>query len=122
MKSRVAEVGDRLPLEGALVVEVEVLQRLPGWEAGGADAALAAVGLAGGDLALQAGGQELLMRPGLGAGSFGQPLDRGGQRRGLERPGQVGHLAGDVAAVGAGLGGHQAISSFALSARPNMRS
>jgi hypothetical protein len=34
------------------VVEVELLQRLAGREAGGADAALPAVGLAGGDLAL----------------------------------------------------------------------
>ena len=63
-----AQVGDDLAFEGPLVVEVEVLQGLAGGEPGRADAALAAVGLAGGDLALQAGGQELLMasrtRPG----------------------------------------------------------
>ena len=68
-----AQVGDDLAFEAAGVVEVELLQRLAGREPGGADAALAAVGLAGGDLALQAGGQELLVGPGLGAGPLGQP-------------------------------------------------
>ena len=46
-------------------------------EAGGADAALAAMGFAGGDLALQAGGQELLVGPALSPGAFGEPLDGG---------------------------------------------
>ena len=64
------------------MVEVEVLQRLAGREAGGADAALAAVGFAGGDLALQAGGQELLVGPALGPGPFGQPRDRGSRSDG----------------------------------------
>jgi hypothetical protein len=57
------------------VVEVELLQALAGRKPGLSDAALAAVGLAGGDLALQAGGQELLVGPALGAGPFGQPAD-----------------------------------------------
>jgi hypothetical protein len=39
------------------------------------------MGFPGGDLPLQAGGQELLVAPRLGAGPLGQPLDRGGQRR-----------------------------------------
>jgi hypothetical protein len=56
-----AKVGDGLALEGPLMVEVELLQALAGWEPGGADAALAAVGFPGGDLTLQTGGQELLM-------------------------------------------------------------
>ena len=51
-------------------------RRLAGREPGGADAALAAVGLAGGDLPLQAGGEELLVasrtRPG--------PARRAGRR------------------------------------------
>jgi hypothetical protein len=51
-----AQVRDDLALEAAGVVEVELLQRLAGGEAGGADATLTAVALAGGDLALQAGG------------------------------------------------------------------
>ena len=63
-----AQVGDQVAFEAAGVVEVELLQRLAGREPGGADAALTAVGLPGGDLALQAGDQELLVRPGLGAG------------------------------------------------------
>src|SRR4051794_16679690 len=54
-KSRVPRwaMVSRLRAQG--VVEVELLQALAGGEAGGADATLAAVGLAGGDLALQAG-------------------------------------------------------------------
>jgi hypothetical protein len=78
-----AQVRDGVALEAAGVVVVELLQALAGREAGGADAALAAVGLAGGDLALQAGGQELLMGPGLGAGPLGQPGHRGAQGRRL---------------------------------------
>ena len=80
------------------MVEVEVLQGFAGGEPGGADAALAAVGIPGGDLALQARGEELLMGPGLGAGPLGQPFHRPGQRRGLQRPGQVGDLRGHVPA------------------------
>ena len=68
-----AQVGDQVAFEAAGVVEVELLQGLAGREPGGADAAFAAVGLAGGDLALQARGQELLVGPGLGPGPFGQP-------------------------------------------------
>ena len=62
-----AEVGDGVALQGALVVEVEVLEGLPGREAGRPDPDLPAVGLAGGHLALQAGGQELLVAPALGS-------------------------------------------------------
>jgi len=47
-----AQVRDQLAFEAAGVVVVEVLQGLAGGEAGGADTALPAVGLAGGDLAL----------------------------------------------------------------------
>ena len=58
------------------MIKVELLQALAGREPGGPDAALAAVGFAGGDLALQAGGQELLMGPGFGAGPLSQPGHR----------------------------------------------
>ena len=71
---RGAQVGDDIAFEAAGVVEVEFLQRFAGREPGGADAALAAVGLAGGDFTLQAGGQELLVRPGLGLGPLRQPV------------------------------------------------
>ena len=71
-----AQVGDGLPVQAAGVVEVELLEGLAGREAGGADAALAAVGLAGGDLALQARGEELLVRPGRLPGPLGQARDR----------------------------------------------
>lgn len=65
------------------MVEVEVLQRLARGKAGGADAPFAAVGFPRGDLALQTGGEELLVRPALRAGPLGQALDRAGQRRSL---------------------------------------
>ena len=80
------------------MVVVEVLQGLAGGEAGGADAALAAVGLAGGYLALQAGGQELLVGPGIGPGALGEPGDGVAQGGGFERAGEVGDLGGDVPA------------------------
>ena len=63
------------------MVEVELVQRFAGREAGGADASFAAVGFPGGDFALQAGGEELLVGPGFGSGPLGQPLHRRGQRR-----------------------------------------
>jgi hypothetical protein len=114
-------MGDRLPLQGALVVVVEVFEGLPRGEPCCADAAFVAVGLAGGDLALQAGGQELLVGPALGSGAFGEALDRAGQRRGLQRPGQEHDLRGDVApgAGGGGLGGHQVLT---CPSSPKMRS
>ena len=68
-------MGDLVAGQAAGVLEVEVLQGLAGREPGGADASFSAVGLAGGDLALQAGGQELFVGPGLGAGPLGEPAD-----------------------------------------------
>ena len=92
--------------QSAGVVEVEVLQALAGGEPGGADATLTAVGFAGGDLTLQAGGEELFMGPGLIAGTLGQPRDGFAQRGRLQRAGEELQLTGDVAA-GARLGRHQ---------------
>ena len=89
-----AQVGDEVAFEAAGVVEVELLQRFAGGEPGGPDAALTAVAFPGGHLPLQAGDQELLVRPGLGSGPFGQPGHRVPQRRRLQRPGQVGDLGG----------------------------
>ena len=109
-----AQVGDQVAFEAAGVVEVELLQALAGREPGGADAALAAVGLAGGDLALQAGDQELLMGPGLGAGPFGEPRHRLAQRRCLQRPGQERDLGGQVPGRLRGRGrpsGHPAVGA-----------
>ena len=83
-----AQVGDQVAFEAAGVVEVELLEGLTGREPCGADAALTAVGLAGGDLALQARGQELLVGPGLLPGAFGQPWDRLAQRRRFQGAGQ----------------------------------
>ena len=86
-------MSDEVAFEAAGVVEVELLQALAGREPGGADAAFTAVGFAGGDLALQAGDEELQMGPGLGQGAFGEPVDGVPQRRRFQRPGQVGDLA-----------------------------
>ena len=63
-----AEVGDLVAFQAAGVVEVELLQALAGREPGGADPAFPAVGFPGGDLALQAGDEELLMGPGSRSG------------------------------------------------------
>jgi hypothetical protein len=68
-----AQVRDQVAFEAAGVVEVELLQALAGGEPGSADPALAAVGLTGGDLALQARDEELLVRPGLRAGPLREP-------------------------------------------------
>jgi hypothetical protein len=59
-----AEVGDDVAFEAAGVVEVELLEALAGREASGVDAALAAMGLACRDLAVQACDQELFVAPG----------------------------------------------------------
>ena len=111
-----AEVGDEVALESTGVVEVELLQALAGREPGGADPALAAVILPGGDLALQAGGQELLMGPVLGPGPVGQPVHRVPQRRRLQRPGQVGDLGDGVPGRCRGRGHHATVP--ATGARP----
>jgi hypothetical protein len=92
------EVGDQVALEPAGVVEVELLQALAGREPGSPDPALAAVRLSGGDLALQAGDQELLVGPGLLAGPLGQPGHRLPQRRRLQRAGQERNLGDQVPA------------------------
>src|SRR6185312_7218038 len=75
-----AQMRDLVAFHRSLVVVVELLQTLAGREAGGPDPAFTTVGLAGGDLSLQAGGQELLVGPGLGSGPFGETLDRVRQR------------------------------------------
>ena len=99
------QVGDDLSAQRALVVEVELLQGRAGPEAGGPDADLAAVGLPSGHLPLQAGGQELLVAPPVDPGPLAQPLNRVGQRRGLEGPAQVAQVGGRL-----GLGRHHATS------------
>ena len=102
-KSSGAQVRDQVAFEAAGVVEVELLEGLAGREPGGADPTFAAVGLPGGDLALQAGDEEFLVGPGLGAGPFGQAGHRLAQRRGLQRPGQerdLGRCRSRVAGAG----------------------
>jgi hypothetical protein len=83
-----AQVGDQVTLEPAGVVKVELLQAFVGREAGCPDAFFPTVGLSGRDLALQAGDQKLLMGPGLGPGSLGQPGYRVAQGGCFECAGQ----------------------------------
>jgi hypothetical protein len=115
-----AQVCDQVAGQTAGVVEVELFQALAGRESRRSDPALAAVGVAGGDFALQAGNQVLLVRPRLRAGSFGQTVHRVAQGGCFQRPGEVGDLGGrslaGVALVRVG------ITSPADSARRRCRS
>jgi hypothetical protein len=89
-----AEVSEGVSFEGALVIEVEVLERLAGGEPGGFDATLAAVVLAGSNFSFQAGGQELFVGPPFAAGPFPEPADGRRQRWCLHRPAQVDEAVG----------------------------
>jgi hypothetical protein len=113
-----AQVQDQVAFQSAGVVEVELLKGLAAREPGGADPAFAAVRVSGGNLALQAGGQELLMRPGLGPRPLSQPCRAVAQGRRFQRPGQERDLARRVLHVGAGR--HPATTS--ASPRPRARS
>ena len=112
-----AQVGDQLAFEPAGVVEVEVLQALAPGEAGGPDPAFSAVAVSGGDFALQAGHEELLVRPVLRPGALGEAVDAVTQGGCLQRPGQERDLRTEV--PGRSLGGHQATCS---SVRPKTAS
>jgi hypothetical protein len=87
-----AEVLDHGLLHAALEGEVELLERLSGREARLADARLAAVAVARGDLGLQQRLREALIAPLLGAGALGERGQRAGRGRRLERPEQVREL------------------------------
>src|SRR3954452_11947289 len=90
----------KLPPRRPSTHEVELLQALAGREPGGPDPTLPAVGLPRGDLPLQEGDEELLVRPGLGPRPLGQPahrLARGGRP---QRPGQERDLRVQVPAGG----------------------
>ena len=87
-------MGDDVAAHAALVLEVEVLEGLAGREAGRLDAGLAAMGLAGRHLAFEAGGQEVLVAPGIGPGPFRQTFHPGQKRRVLEFPAQIDEVPG----------------------------
>jgi hypothetical protein len=86
-----AEVGDHVPVECGLVIEVEVLQRLTGRETGRADAGRRAGGFAGGDLPGQYGRQILFVSPAGVAGLLGQSGGGVADARRLEGLGVVQH-------------------------------
>ena len=87
MKSSVPRCAIASRLRERWKLEVEVLECLAGREPRGADAALAAVVLAGRDLAFETRGEELLVGPALGSGPFGEPFDRVGRATVLSAPG-----------------------------------
>jgi hypothetical protein len=108
--------------------DIEFLDRLDRGETGGADAGLAAVGLTGGNFPLEAGDEELGVRPGLLQGAFGQPFGGVQQGRGFHRPGQKGQIGGGLTACpgprrggGLGGGGHQEASGSSCPPPPSMR-
>jgi len=92
-------MGDRVALERSGVVVVELLEALERGELRGADATFTTVGVAGVDLALEAGNQVLLERPALAAGRLGEALNAVAQRRGLQRAGQERDLVGVLGRV-----------------------
>ena len=85
-----ARCSDQRPFGAGLGGEVEVLERLGGREAGGADALAGAGGLAREHLGLAERLQELLVGPALGAGALGRRLQPLEDPRRLQRPQQVG--------------------------------
>ena len=87
-------MGDDVFADAALVLEVEVLQGFPGRETGRGDAGLTAMRLAGGDLPLETGGEEVLVAPDLFPGAGGEAFDPGQKGGGLELPAQVGEIPG----------------------------
>ena len=82
------------------MVEVELVDGLTGRKPGGFDTQLPAVGLAGGDFPLEAGSEELFVGPFLGAGPFGEPLERSCHRWGFQRSTQIGHIGGGFRGLG----------------------
>jgi hypothetical protein len=105
------EVGDQVPFQAAGMIKVELLDALASWEPGGPNPVLAAVGVPGGDLALQTGRQVFLMRPGFAAGPFGEPARGLPQAGRLQRPRQIGNLGGHIPGGGFGAGHHATSSS-----------
>ena len=95
-----AEVLDDGLLHAALEGEVELLQRLAGGEAGGLDAALAAVAVARGDLGGEQRLGEALIAPLLLAGAVGEHRQRPRGGRRLQRAEQVRQLGRGPAHAG----------------------
>src|SRR3954463_4084319 len=92
-------LDDRL-LDRALEGEVELLQRLAGREAGGLDAALAAVAVARGNLRREQRFGEALIAPLLLAGALGEHGQRPGRRGRLEPTEQVREFSDGAAHAG----------------------
>ncbi len=90
------QVGELLARQAAQMGDVEFLQGLDRGEVRGADAALAAVGLAGGDLALQDRDQVLGVGPVLGSCALGQALSGVQQDRGFHRARVEGQVGGGL--------------------------
>ncbi len=89
------------------MIKVELLQELVRREPSRLDAALLAVRLSGRHLPLQAGCQELLVRPGLRSRPLGEASDGLPECRGLEGASEEGDLRAHIAAYGP----HQATPS-----------
>jgi hypothetical protein len=89
-----AEVLDHGLLHRALKCEVELLQGLAGWEAGGLDPGFAAVAVAGGDLGAEQDLGEPLVAPRLLPRPLGQRGQRPCRRRRLQGAEEMRELRG----------------------------
>jgi hypothetical protein len=91
------EVGDQVAFQPTSMIKVELFDAFAGREPGGPDPVFAAVGVAGGDLTLQAGRQVFLMAPRFVAGPVGEPARGFAPGGRLQRPRQIGDLGGHIA-------------------------
>jgi hypothetical protein len=108
-------VADQVTFQPTSMIEVELLNAFAGREPGGPDPVFAAVGVAGGDLALQAGRQVFLMAPRLGPGPLGEPARGFAQGGRFQCPRQIDELGGHIAS-GFSAGHHVIPPSATLSA------
>jgi hypothetical protein len=85
---------DHVTFQRTLEGEVKVIERLAGREPRGADAAFAAMVLTCRNFTFETRGEELFMRPALGAGALGEAVDGACKRRRFQRSTEIRDVGG----------------------------